>query len=122
MNTFDNSSQLSPGRTRQLASRKPDKINGGPVPIQCQYCSGQTFRRSRLRQEDFWQIFLMRYPVRCLRCSQRQMVSFTVAGISVSSLTKHTRPVRTQDTWKNWTEPSGDSSSHIAIKPPRHEE
>ena len=122
MDTFNNSSRLSPGRQRQLPIRKPDKINSGPVAIQCQYCSGQTFRRSRLRREDFWQIFLMRYPVRCLRCSQRQMVSFTIAGLSVSSLTRHTRPVRTQDTWKNWTEPSGDSSSHVAIQPPRHDE
>ena len=31
----------------------------------------------------------MRYPVRCLRCSQRQLVSFTLAGISLAS---HVRP------------------------------
>lgn len=91
------------------------------MPIQCQYCSGQTFRRSRLRSEDFWQMFLMRYPVRCLRCSQRQMVSFTVAGISYSSLTKHARPTRAGETWRDWTE-HGESSSHIAIQPPRRDE
>ena len=91
------------------------------MPIQCQYCSGQIFRRSRLRSEDFLQMFLMRYPVRCLRCRQRQMVSFTVAGISLSSLTRHSRPVRTEETWKHWTEPS-ESSSHIAIQPPRRDE
>jgi hypothetical protein len=83
------------------------------MPIQCQYCSGQTFRRSRLRTEDLWQMILMRYPVRCLRCSQRQMVSFTVAGISLSSLTKHERPVRVEDTWKNWTEPSSSGPHFV---------
>jgi hypothetical protein len=91
--------------------------SGGPMPIQCQFCSGQTFRRSRLRAEDFWQVIRMRYPVRCLRCSQRQMVSFTVAGISLSSLTRHDRPVRAQQAWKNWTAPAGDGNSHTVAQP-----
>lgn len=123
MNPLDAPSHRSNQRPRSSYNRKPIEIgsSGGAMPIQCKYCSGQSFRRSRLRSEDFWQIVLMRYPVRCLRCSQRQMVSFTVAGISLSSLTKHTRPVRTEDTWKHWTEPS-DSSAHIAIQPPRHDE
>lgn len=59
------------------------------IPIQCQFCVGRAFRRSRLRFADLSQIFLMRYPVRCLRCSQRQMVSFTVAGVSVPSHVHH---------------------------------
>jgi hypothetical protein len=33
----------------------------------------------------------MRYPVRCLRCGQRQMVSFTVASVSVPSHVKQKR-------------------------------
>ncbi|GGA69203.1 hypothetical protein GCM10011507_20850 [Edaphobacter acidisoli] len=104
-------------------ARKTVNLNagGGALPIQCQYCSGQSFRRSRLRGEDFWQLFLMRYPVRCLRCSQRQMVSFTVAGLSLSSLTHHPRPARTEDSWKHWTEPS-ESSAHVAMQPPRRDE
>ena len=85
------------------------------MPIQCQYCSGQSFRRSRLRAEDFRQIVLMRYPVRCLRCSQRQMVSFTVAGLSLASHTKHERLVRPEDTWKHWTERTGDNSAHHTV-------
>ncbi len=63
----------------------------GGVPIRCQFCIGQTFRRSRLRSDDFRSLLLMRYPVRCLRCSQRQLVSFTIAGISLAS---HVRPQR----------------------------
>lgn len=62
---------------------------GGGIPIQCQFCVGRAFRRSRLRGSDLSQLLLMRYPVRCLRCSQRQMVSFTVAGISVPSHVHH---------------------------------
>lgn len=62
---------------------------GGGIPIQCQFCVGRTFRRSRLRSADLPQLFFMRYPVRCRRCSQRQMVSFTVAGISVPSHVRH---------------------------------
>lgn len=110
-------------RTRSNNVRKTVNLgaSGKAVPIQCQYCSGQSFRRSKLRPEDFWQMVLMRYPVRCMRCSQRQMVSFTVAGLSLSSLTHHPRPVRTEDTWKHWTEPS-ESSTHVAIQPSRHDD
>ena len=59
------------------------------IPIQCQFCVGRNFRRSRWRKGDFKQLLLMRYPVRCLRCSQRQWVSFSVAGISIPSHAKH---------------------------------
>ncbi len=68
----------------QAASRSP-----GGIPIQCQFCVGRNFRRSRWRKGDFKQLLLMRYPVRCLRCSQRQWVSFSVAGISIPSHAKH---------------------------------
>jgi hypothetical protein len=57
----------------------------GGLPFRCQYCVGQTFRRSRLRAKDIKYFLLMRYPVRCLRCRQRQLVSFTLAGISIPS-------------------------------------
>ena len=66
------------------------------VPLRCQHCSHQSFRRSSLRVNDLSQIFFMRYPVRCLRCGQRQMVSFTVAGISLSSSVKPQRPASTR--------------------------
>ena len=65
------------------------------VPIRCQFCIGQRFRRSRLRSADIRSLFLMRYPVRCLRCAQRQLVSFTVAGISLASQVRTQRRRRT---------------------------
>jgi hypothetical protein len=91
-------------RPHSSHSRTPylglDPRNG--VPIRCQYCSGQAFRRSTLRGDDFTQIFLMRYPVRCLRCSQRQLVSFTVASLSLSSSIKPRRKHRPVDLSKRW--------------------
>jgi len=77
------------------------------VPIQCQYCSGQTFRRSTVRSEDLTEIFLMRYPVRCLRCSQRQMVSFTIASLALSSSIKPHRKPRNLNPSSQWREPAG---------------
>ena len=77
-----------------------DPRNG--VPIQCQFCSGQSFRRSTLRGDDITQIFLMRYPVRCLRCGQRQMLSYTVASLAISSSVKPRRRHRPVDPSKRW--------------------
>jgi hypothetical protein len=72
------------------------------VPIHCQFCSGQEFRRSTLRGEDFSEILFMRYPVRCLRCGQRQLASFTVASLAVSSRIKPRRRHRPVDPSKRW--------------------
>jgi hypothetical protein len=82
------------------------------VPIRCQYCSHQSFRRSSLRSSDFKQLLLMRYPVRCLRCGQRQMVSFTVAGISLPPSNRPQKSSFEVPTSKHWTEPTDDSGSH----------
>ena len=71
-------------RNANLSERELRRMHSG-VPIQCQFCVGQTFRRSRLRAADLTSLLLMRFPVRCIRCAQRQAVSFTVAGISMPS-------------------------------------
>ena len=80
---------ISPAYGAAGQAEAPDVSALSGIPIQCQFCVGRTFRRSRLRSSDLPQLFLMRYPVRCRRCSQRQMVSFTVAGISVPSHVRH---------------------------------
>ena len=60
----------------------------------------------------------MRYPVRCLRCSQRQMVSFTVASLSLSSSVKPRRKHRPIDPSTRWV----DFTKHPEIlKPPSTE-
>jgi hypothetical protein len=93
-------------RHRRHSSPKPtpylglDPYHG--VPIQCQFCSGKDFRRSSLRSEDFSEILLMRYPVRCLRCGQRQMVSYTIASLAISSSIKPRRRHRPVDPSKRW--------------------
>jgi hypothetical protein len=70
---------------------------GGGVEVQCQYCPGQAFRRSRLRMQDLQGLLFMRYPVRCLRCGQRQTVSFAIASVSVPSHIKQRRHRRSAE-------------------------
>ncbi len=119
MSPFDQDS-----RNKQRAHSSHDRAiysdmstTKGGVPLRCQHCSHQSFRRSSLRSEDFTQILLMRYPVRCLRCGQRQMVSFTVASISLSSSVKPRKSFEVP-TSKHWTEPTGDSGSYPTARPP----
>ena len=86
----------APNSAQAQSSLEDEELTAGVeaargIPIQCQFCPGQAFRRSRLRSKDIQHILMMRYPVRCLRCSQRQLVSFTVAGISVPSHVKQRR-------------------------------
>jgi DNA-directed RNA polymerase subunit RPC12/RpoP len=107
----DNSNS-SRRRRRSSQEREPffgvDPQNG--APIRCQYCTGQSFRRSSLRSQDLTEILLMRYPVRCLRCSQRQLVSFTVAGISISSSIKINKRRHRNSLPDHWKDPFKDDS------------
>src|ERR1700760_2735230 len=106
-------SDSSRRRRRSSQEREPlfgvDQENG--APIRCQYCSGQSFRRSSLRSQDLTEILLMRYPVRCLRCSQRQLVSFTVAGLSISSSIKINKRRHRNGLPEHWKDPFKDSGS-----------
>ena len=114
MSPLDQSDRDSRGKHRAHSSHDntsySDVSATHGVPLRCQFCSHQSFRRSSLRASDFTQILLMRYPVRCLRCGQRQMVSFTLAGIS---LRPSTRPQKSFEppSSKHWTEPTADSGS-----------
>ena len=89
-----------PNTPHQTTYLGPDPYHG--IAIQCQFCSGKSFRRSSLRQDDFTQILMMRYPVRCLRCGQRQLVSYTVASLSYPSSFKPRRRHRPVDPAKRW--------------------
>src|ERR1700739_446271 len=102
--------EFEPTRTRRERHQTPhntpyrglDPYHG--VPIQCQFCSGKNFRRSTLRSDDFTQILLMRYPVRCLRCGQRQMVSYPVPSLALSSSVKPRRRHRPVDPSRRWVD------------------
>ena len=60
--------EFEPGRTRRERRQSPhktpylglDPYNG--VAIQCQFCSGQDFRRSTLRAEDLAKSFSCAFP------------------------------------------------------------
>jgi len=82
----------------------PQEQLDDPLDIRCQYCPGQIFRRSRVRARDILPILLMRYPARCVRCGQRQSVSFMVACVAISSKVKQARAQRNTATWKDWTD------------------
>jgi DNA-directed RNA polymerase subunit RPC12/RpoP len=115
MSPPDRFDQNTGGEHRALSSHNhaiySDVFATSGVPIRCQYCSHQSFRRSSLRATDLTQILFMRYPVRCMRCGQRQMVSFTVAGVSLPASSKPQRSFETP-TSKHWTEPNSNSAPH----------
>jgi hypothetical protein len=88
----------------------PESPNtAGATPARCQFCPGRAFRRSRLRFSDVPSLLLMRYPVRCMLCSKRQLVTFTTAGLSVSSSVKQ---LKTRDRAQEWS--GADPSAHVA--------
>ena len=99
---------IRPHSSYNEAAFKDINPSGG-VPIQCQHCIAQDFRRSRLHLDDLKHLFMMRYPVRCLRCSQRQLVSFTIAGLSIPSHIKQRRARRILNEHKHWSEPEKHS-------------
>lgn len=41
----------------------------------CITCGSPRFRLSHFRIQDIWQLFILRYPVRCLDCRQRSHAS-----------------------------------------------
>jgi hypothetical protein len=120
--------EFEPTRTRRERPHTPrntpylglDPYHG--VPIQCQFCSGTNFRRSTLRSDDFSQILLMRYPVRCLRCGQRQMVSYTVASLALSSSVKPRRRHRPVDPSRRWVDFTKHPDAPNPLRPAESEE
>ena len=74
--------------------------------VACPFCGNPRFRRSRLRFADMAEILMLRYPVRCTRCSQRQFTDFNIAMLSYPPKRTGARAAEGSDTWKNWTDPS----------------
>lgn len=74
--------------------------------VACLHCGNPRFRRSRLRFTDFLELLMMRYPVRCTRCGQRQYTDFNIAMMSFPPRPAGGRKAEGQDTWKAWTDPS----------------
>lgn len=59
--------------------------------IACSFCANTRFRRSRVRMYDLKEILLLRYPLRCTRCNQRQYGSYFTAGISLPEVAQYAR-------------------------------
>lgn len=76
--------------------------------IACSFCANTQFRRSRVRTYDLKEILLLRYPLRCTRCNQRQYGSYFTAGISLPPKSLSMRVARDGETWQAWTEQGGD--------------
>jgi hypothetical protein len=82
----------------------------------CRFCPGREFRRSRFRPRDSVHLLLLRYPVRCLRCRQRQMISVFAAARAESSKVRIERTPEPADTWRNWT--IDRRPEFVAVPPP----
>lgn len=78
------------------------ELHGGTVA--CGFCGNTRFRRSRLRFHDIRELLLLRCPVRCTRCGQRQYNSYAVAGLALPQKTHGPRLAKGSETWKSWTE------------------
>lgn len=77
-----------------------------PVPggaIACIFCGHSKFRRSRVLFSDLREMLLLRYPVRCMRCHQRQHGYLLTAALAHASKSPSTNVARGADTWQAWT-------------------
>jgi hypothetical protein len=69
----------------------------------CQFCKSRRFLRSGLRGADIGSLFLLRYPVRCLRCRQRQFTDFLTASLSQPAGSPVYSNSKTRENWGTWT-------------------
>lgn len=76
----------------------------------CKLCGNPRFRRSRLRFGDLSHLLLLKFPVRCTRCGQRQYMGLGVASGAGSTRPQSASALRAAaegpDSWKTWTEQS----------------
>lgn len=82
--------------------------------VGCPFCGNAHFRRSRLRFTDLAEVLMLRYPVRCTRCSQRQYTDLYIAMLSASPKFRGERLAQGQDSWKNWT---GQTATSPSVRP-----
>ncbi len=45
----------------------------------CPYCQSDSLRKSKFRAGDFFQMLLLRLPVRCRNCQERSYVSISMS-------------------------------------------
>jgi len=69
----------------------------------CQYCKSRKFLRSGLRGGDIAAILLLHYPVRCLRCRQRQFTDFLTASMALTAGSQIYDGNKKRGDWRSWT-------------------
>lgn len=58
----------------------------------CRYCNSSKVRTSRFRLADLAQLLLLKYPVRCRKCRERQYTGLiTAMGLERDSHGTHPR-------------------------------
>jgi hypothetical protein len=77
--------------------------------LACEFCGYNRFRRSRTRFRDLMELLMMRYPVRCMRCGQRQYFELTFALLAHAPKAQVERVAEGTDTWQNWTQATGEA-------------
>jgi len=78
----------------------------------CQFCSSRKFLRSGLRGADIAAILLLHYPVRCLRCRQRQFTDFLTASMALTAGSQIYNGSKKRGDWRSWT--SGSDRDAVA--------
>lgn len=100
----------SVGRNGTLPDRETDWLHPQGIleipkgVVACHFCGFTRFRRSKMRLGDAKEFLLMRLPVRCGRCNQRQYVSMLTSSLASGVKNHDLKLAKGRDTWKNWTE------------------
>ncbi len=97
----------------QIDPYRPDGVLDIPAGVvACQFCGYTRFRRSRVRLADIKELLLLRLPLRCMRCNQRQYGMVVTSALAIGTRNHGPRAAQTQDTWKSWTEQGLDGKLH----------
>jgi hypothetical protein len=101
---------VEPNDRRHLVTPYDDKalLKLGAGVVACTFCGHARFRRSRLRFNDLLELLMLRYPLRCMRCSQRQYNTVNVAMMSIPPRSANGRMTTDApgSSWQSWTDPS----------------
>jgi hypothetical protein len=76
-------------------------------------------RRSKWRSEDFWQLFALHWPMRCMECRKRQYGTFASARHAVPAGLAHSGAFKAQQTWRHYTgrrNPADDSLTMSGVR------
>jgi len=86
-------------RRKSTDRRKP----AAPKRGGCRYCPSRKFLRTSLRGADIPAILLLHYPVRCLRCRQRQFTDFLSASMALTAGNYLVNGPKKRGDWRSWT-------------------